>query len=132
MGLRSTAMSVKVNVDSEIEVVADPVQLQQVFLNLIRNAVEAMAGEKKQELRVGASLVDGEVEIRVTDSGHGIEEEKRARLFDPFYSTKDEGMGIGLSVCRTIVEAHNGRIWAENVQGGGAVFVMRLPGKKAE
>jgi len=74
------------------------------------------------------SSADGLVELAVVDSGHGIEPEKLPHLFEAFYTTKPNGMGMGLSISRTIIEAHHGRIWAENNAGGGAVFRVALPG----
>jgi two-component system, LuxR family, sensor kinase FixL len=70
---------------------------------------------------------DGLVEVAVIDSGHGIQPDKLPRLFEPFYTTKPNGMGMGLSIARTIIEAHRGRIWAENNAAGGAVFRIHLP-----
>jgi two-component system sensor kinase FixL len=108
----------------------DRVHLQQVFLNLMMNAMEAMSGQapEKRRLVVRTGLNgDGSVEIAVTDSGPGIGADKLARLFDPFFTTKPNGMGMGLSIARRIVEAHRGRIWAENDVSGGATFRVTLP-----
>jgi two-component system sensor kinase FixL len=105
----------------------DRVQVQQVLLNLIRNAVEAMADRELRELTVNASAKDGGVLISVADTGSGIPPEIEARLFQPFVTTKAEGMGIGLSVCRTIIEAHGGRLWVEPTTSGGSIFRFTLP-----
>ena len=106
---------------------SDPIQVQQVLLNLFRNAVEAMQGCDRRELEVVSSRQGKEAEIRVSDSGPGLPDEVRSRLFEPFVTTKAEGLGVGLSICRGIVERHGGRIWAEGRVGGGTVFCLRLP-----
>jgi len=103
------------------------VQIQQVLLNLMRNAIEAMESSQHRELIV--STVRGEdemVTINVADSGHGIAEETRTQLFQPFFTTKRQGMGVGLSISRTIVEAHGGQIWAEANPAGGTIFRFTL------
>jgi len=108
----------------------DRVHLQQVLLHLTMNAMEAMAKQppEKRRLTVRTSLNgDGTVEITVTDSGHGIEPDKLARLFEPFFTTKPNGMGMGLSIARRIIEAHRGRISAENNASCGATFRVTLP-----
>jgi light-regulated signal transduction histidine kinase (bacteriophytochrome) len=108
-------------------VLGDPVQIEQVLTNLIRNAAEAMAAVRKRRLAIGATVKDGMVEVRVADSGPGLSKDSLARLFAPFSTSKRDGMGLGLSICRTIVERHGGRIWAEQEAGGGAVFSFTLP-----
>jgi signal transduction histidine kinase len=108
----------------------DRVQLQQVILNLIMNAVEAMSGgrEGSRELLVGTERdAAGSVLVTVQDSGPGLDSEKFDRLFEAFYTTKPRGMGMGLSICRSIVEAHGGRIWASREAGPGATFQFTLP-----
>jgi len=109
-------------------VLADRVQVQQVVLNLLRNAFEAMADASWRELRIGAAP-EGEhhVRIHVIDSGAGIPRELADRLFEPFVTDKPQGMGVGLSISRAIVEAHGGRIWAQRAAGGGAAFYFTLP-----
>jgi signal transduction histidine kinase len=108
----------------------DRVQLQQVLLNLILNAVEAMSGvrEGSRELRLGTGQeASGGVLVAVQDSGPGLHPESVDRLFDAFYSTKPGGMGMGLSICPSIVEAHGGRIWASRTAGPGATVQFTLP-----
>jgi len=108
-------------------VLVDRVQIQQVLLNLIRNAVEAMEGSAERRLVVEASRFESMVVVMVSDTGTGIPPAIEAQLFQPFVTTKREGMGIGLSVCRTIVEAHGGRLWAEPNPAGGTIFRFTLP-----
>jgi two-component system, LuxR family, sensor kinase FixL len=109
-------------------VLADRVQIQQVLINLMRNAIEAMEGCAIRKLSVTSAVADANnVEITVADSGPGIAPEMREQLFQAFTSTKEAGMGLGLSICRTIVEAHGGRIEARPAPGGGTVFSFTLP-----
>lgn len=120
-------------------VLADRVQIEQVVLNLVKNALDAMQdvagvtagvtpdeGVRTVTVRTGRDE-EGRVEVAVADQGHGVSEEARARLFDPFFTTKAGGMGLGLSICRTIVEAHGGHLWATENPGGGAVMRFVLP-----
>jgi two-component system sensor kinase FixL len=107
-------------------VLADKVQVQQVLLNLIRNAIEAMQESPTRDLTIAAKAGDGLVTVSVTDTGSGIGPDMMKQLFQPFVTTKREGMGVGLSICRTIVEAHGGRIWAEPNPGGGTIFRFTL------
>jgi two-component system sensor kinase FixL len=113
-------------------VFVDKVQVQQVLLNLIRNAIEAMAGTERRELMVSVSPEAGMVVFGVADTGSGLPPEVAVQLFRPFVTTKREGMGVGLSICRTIVEAHGGRIWTEPNPGGGTVFRFTMPAAPAE
>ncbi|HEX8655829.1 MAG TPA: PAS domain S-box protein [Allosphingosinicella sp.] len=128
VGAEAKAISYSQEVDPSLKVEADPVQIQQVLINLVRNAAEAMAASDERRLSVTAKREGESVEVCVEDSGPGIPLDSRANLFEPFQSTKLEGMGIGLSICRTIIEAHQGRIWlADGGESGGAAFRFTLP-----
>jgi len=108
----------------------DRVQMQQVLLNLAVNGMEAMSAitGRRRELLIGTSLgPSGEILVRVEDSGAGIAPEDAERVFDPFYSTKEGGIGVGLSICRSIIEAHEGRLWTEPRPGGGSIFQFTVP-----
>ena len=106
-----------------LEVEIDRVQVQQVLFNLLRNGIEAMQDQPRRELVVTTSRVkEGMVEISVADTGPGLPEEVRKKLFQPFVTTKASGMGVGLSVCKAIVEAHRGRLWADDNPSGGTIF----------
>jgi signal transduction histidine kinase len=112
----------------------DRVHLQQVVLNLLVNAMDAMAETPDLHRRVivrTAQHDDGSVEVTVSDQGHGIPQERLPHLFESFYTTKAHGMGLGLSIARSIVEAHGGRIWAESGLGQGASFRFMLPESRA-
>jgi two-component system, LuxR family, sensor kinase FixL len=114
-------------------VLADKVQIQQVLLNLLRNAIEAMGDSPTRNLVVSSQTDDaGMVMVSVADTGTGIAPEIAEQLFQPFVTTKREGMGVGLSICRTIVESHGGRIWVEPNSGGGTVFRFTLRGVTQE
>ena len=108
-------------------IIADRIQIQQVLINLIRNAAEAMGSMKRRELVVTTKFVDAEtVEVAVADRGPGLPKVMTDELFQPFVSTKRDGMGLGLLICRSIVEAHGGRLWNETNPGGGTIFRFSL------
>ena len=108
----------------------DPTQIQQVLINLVRNAFDAMhdtpPGRRIVEIATNYNG-DGTICVAVRDYGSGISETTRERLFEQFFTTKDEGLGMGLAIVRSIIEAHGGTITAENAEGGGARFHFRLP-----
>lgn len=112
-----------------LRVKGDQVQLQQVILNLVVNSMDAMAAIPNGRAVIGRTEMNGgsSAVVSILDSGPGIPTEKLNEVFDPFFTTKKQGMGIGLSISRTIVQAHKGRIWAENQKDGGAVFRLSLP-----
>jgi signal transduction histidine kinase len=107
----------------------DPIQLQQVILNLIVNATDAMSEMPRAERKViiRTTRVRDLAELSISDAGSGIPPDRLKDVFEPFFTTKAHGMGMGLSIVRTIVEAHGGHIVAENQLGGGAVFRVTLP-----
>jgi C4-dicarboxylate-specific signal transduction histidine kinase len=112
------------------KVEADRVEIQQVILNLIMNAVHSMTSVEDRERKLLVQTArdkSGDVLIEVRDSGVGIASENLERIFDAFYTTKPDGMGMGLSICRTIIEAHGGRLWAESNDDRGAALRFTLP-----
>jgi signal transduction histidine kinase len=101
-----------------------------VVLNLLMNSVEALGAvpARPRELRLSTGRNEaGEILVKVEDSGPGLDPVNRTRIFDPFYTTKREGLGIGLSICRSIIEVHGGRLWTEPSELGGAAFAFTLP-----
>ena len=112
-----------------LQVRGDQVQIQQVIMNLVVNSMDAMAAIPNGRSVIGRTEMNGgsSAVVSILDSGPGIPAEKLNEIFDPFFTTKKQGMGIGLSISRTIVQAHKGRIWAENQREGGAVFRLSLP-----
>lgn len=124
VGIKDQGIRVRFQLSqSNDPVLADKVQIQQVLLNLIRNAIEAMHDSPRRELTISTTPAeDGMLLISVADTGAGINPEVSGQLFRPFVTTKRQGMGVGLSISRTIIEAHGGRIWIEPNPGGGTVF----------
>jgi C4-dicarboxylate-specific signal transduction histidine kinase len=124
--------TVETHFDSRLpDVEAAPVQIQQVLLNLIMNALDAVCAlpPARRRIIISTSLVTGScAEVSVRDFGGGLPSEQSTKIFDHFVSTKAEGMGMGLTIARSIVEAHAGTLAAENAEGGGARFFFRVPG----
>jgi C4-dicarboxylate-specific signal transduction histidine kinase len=128
LGMRHDALTVSQAVDPGLPaVLVDKIQVEQVLINLMRNAVEAMENSDRRELALTAHSAGAMVRIAVTDTGPGIPKEVADRLFQPFVTTKSAGMGVGLSICHTIVLANGGRIWSGPNPEGGTVFSFTLP-----
>ena len=128
VGLKEKGIRVLIERSDDTPVVwIDRIQIQQVLINLIRNAVDAMETAQRRELTIRRRVVDGTVEISVIDTGSGISPEVADKLFQPFTSTKPSGMGVGLSISRTIIEAHDGRLRCEPNPAGGTIFHVTLP-----
>lgn len=133
-GAREQNIQLRFNLNPEFDLVlADRVQIQQVLVNLFRNALEAMAQTPRRELVASnAKVGDDMIEVEVSDTGHGFHDDVKANLFQTFFTTKQTGMGIGLSISRSIIEAHGGRMWAESNSSGGATFRFTLPAASNE
>jgi two-component system sensor histidine kinase DctS len=126
---RQSYVTLQVDIRPDLPpVLADRVLLEQVLLNLTRNAIEAMQdiAPERRLLRIAAGASSGQVSVSVIDNGHGIPPEVAERLFSPFFSTKAEGMGMGLSICRTAIEFHGGTLTHADNPGGGTVFTFSL------
>jgi two-component system sensor kinase FixL len=128
-GAREQGVALRFKLDPACDLVlADRVQIQQVLVNLFRNALEAMAASGHRELIASnAKAADDMIEIAVSDTGHGFGDDTHVNLFQPFFTTKKAGLGVGLSISRTIIETHGGRMWAETNSAGGATFRFTLP-----
>jgi C4-dicarboxylate-specific signal transduction histidine kinase len=132
---RSEAVKTGVTVGTQLAgelppIQCDRVQLQQVMLNLIVNAIQSMSGveDGNRELHISTMRIEPEgVCVAVRDTGHGLRPESLPRLFEPFYTTKADGMGMGLSICRSIIEGHGGRLWATGCEPRGALFQFTIP-----
>jgi two-component system sensor kinase FixL len=133
-GAREQDVRLRFNLEGEADLVlADRVQIQQVLVNLFRNALEAMAQSTRRELIVTNSKAANDmIEIEVSDTGTGFQDDVLPNLFQSFFTTKATGMGVGLSISRSIIEAHGGRMWAENNAAGGATFRFTLPAAAIE
>ena len=128
LGSGDAGLEVEVHLDPAAEyVIVNRIQIQQVLMNLIRNAIEAMASSPSRQLVVSSrKMPDGMVKVSVSDSGPGLAPEVAENLFQPFVTTKADGMGIGLSICQSIVRAHEGKIWADPSQLGGVAFQFTI------
>ena len=128
VGAREHGIRVRFALDTAVDrVLADKVQIQQVLLNLIRNAIDAMDEAPVRELAITVTAVDPDfARVSVADTGGGVAGDLADQLFQPFVTSKRTGMGVGLSISRTIVETHGGRIWFEPNPGGGTVFHFTL------
>jgi signal transduction histidine kinase len=132
--LTALAVGRKVELTSSITpdalpILGDRIQIQQVILNLVMNGIDAMKDTPSENriISIRTSRVENLAELSVSDRGSGIPEDKLKEVFEPFFTSKAEGMGMGLSIARTIIEAHQGQIWAKNRDHGGASFRIRLP-----
>ncbi len=133
-GAREQGVQLRFNLDPEHDLVlVDRVQIQQVLVNLFRNALEAMVQSSRRELTASNAPVDDDmIEIEISDTGPGFGDDVKANLFQTFFTTKETGMGVGLSISRSIIEAHGGRMWAEANASGGATFRFTLPAASSE
>jgi hypothetical protein len=131
MDARKAGVRIGVSVPPDLPAAyADKIMIEQVLLNLVKNGIEAMHDTPRSERELALSArANGKdfIEIKVADRGHGVLVEQREKLFAPFYTTKPEGMGMGLNICRSIIEFHHGRLWAVANSGGGSVFSFTLP-----
>jgi signal transduction histidine kinase len=129
--LADKKVSLELKLDAALPPIrADRVQMQRVLFNLVTNAIESLGTvqERRRRIAIRSGLLDGQdVLVEISDSGAGIGAEHMTRIFDAFYTTKATGTGLGLSLCRTIVEEHGGRLWASEGEGYGATFHLRLP-----
>ena len=133
VGAKEQGVRVTLRCDRDVpDIVVDKVQIQQVALNLIRNAIEAMETVSRRELTIAVKRQKDAALFSVTDTGTGIAPEIAQHLFEPFVTSKPNGMGVGLSICRTIIEAHGGRIVADSNKGGGTIFEFTIPLADAE
>ena len=129
VGAKESGIHVRMRFDPDGDyALVDRIQIQQVLLNLIRNSIDAMRQSTRKELTITKhGPADGMVEVSVSDSGPGIDPEVRAQLFQPFVTTKSDGMGVGLSISRTIIDSHGGKLWVDDNPEGGAIFRFSLP-----
>jgi C4-dicarboxylate-specific signal transduction histidine kinase len=128
--LRKADVDLSIHVDENLpKALVDPIQVEQVLLNLIRNAVDAMSAAPLTDRRIAINAMPGPsewIEIAVQDSGPGVPNAALDKIFDPFFSTREKGMGLGLAISRTIIESHGGRLWMEP-STKGAMFRFTLP-----
>jgi two-component system sensor kinase FixL len=129
VGSRHQAIDVTFEFSDDLpEIMIDRVQIQQVVMNLVRNSVEALADADKRSLTLRTTRPEkAKLQIDVVDTGPGLPKEITERLFQPFLTTKAGGIGIGLSICKTIVDSHGGHLWTTPNPGGGTAFHISLP-----
>lgn len=128
VGAKESGVDVRYELDPHLDrVLVDRIQIQQVLVNLVRNALEAMHDQAQRQLLVSTLVDDDMAVVSVADTGTGLDPGIEQKLFQPFVTTKPQGMGVGLSISRTIIEAHGGRIWTKANPGGGAVFHFSVP-----
>ncbi len=133
VGAADSDIDVKVELQPELpRLPIDRIQIQQVLVNLMRNAMDAVQQSRLRRLTISTKLENDFAVVGVADTGPGLPEHVAERLFQPFVTTKAQGLGMGLAICRTIVEAHGGRLWAESNPGGGALFLFMLPVSEKE
>jgi C4-dicarboxylate-specific signal transduction histidine kinase len=127
--MQAHAVNLQKDLNDELStVLGDKVQLQQVVLNLVVNAIEAMHSAQHRVLKVQSDRSEpGLVRVLIADTGVGIDPSNHKRIFKPLFTTKSRGMGMGLSICHSIIESHGGRIWAEPAPDGGSIFQFELP-----
>ncbi len=128
IGADAQKIKVTTNLGNNIgEAPLDRIQIQQVVINLIRNAIDAMKESPERRLTISTQRNDGMIAIKVEDTGSGIPEELKTRLFEPFVTSKDDGLGVGLSISKSIIDAHQGEISATNLNSGGCIFTCKVP-----
>jgi len=132
--LRRRGVTLQTQLNEHLPIVqADKVQLQQVVLNLVMNGIEAMQSAQPRVLKVQTDQTkSGTVRVLIEDTGTGIDPSNLDRIFKPLFTTKENGMGMGLSICRSIIERHGGRIWQAAVVNGGSIFQFELPISSAQ
>ena len=122
-------IGVKMNLGRNLPlVIIDKIQIQQVVVNLVRNSLDALMESERRELTITTSAAENNsIEVAVSDTGPGLPDEVAKQLFKPFVTTKPDGMGVGLSICRSIIDEHGGRLWTTPNPGGGTIFCFTLP-----
>jgi two-component system sensor kinase FixL len=131
IGFETSKLRLKINLSpGTAHVAVDHVQIQQVMVHLLCNALEAITDSPAREIIVRTRRIAEMVEVSVVDTGPGIPTEIGEKIFEPFYSAKDNAIGLGLPLCRSIVEGYGGRIWTESSPGKGAIFRFTIPAAK--